>query len=166
MESTNFELLQQRWPQLCEHATFAESYAHSDPHTAIVKLRCFAEQLVGVLYRELNLPCENNDGLFEKLKTEAFINVVDEAIIEKLHAIRMIGNKAAHARSVKSSDALSLVHEAYLIGQWLYKTYSGTSVNNYPTYVEPERPVEIQCMVKPVECGMFFSEHLLPPVLN
>ena len=73
MESTNFQSLQKRWPQLYEHANFAEQYVYTDAHTAIVKLRCFAEQLVGILYRELNLPCERNDGFFEKLKSNIFI---------------------------------------------------------------------------------------------
>lgn len=143
MASNNFESLQKRWPQLYEHASFAESYVYTDPHTAIIKLRCFAEQLVGVLYRELNLACEYNDGFFEKLKASVFIDVIDEAILEKLHAIRMFGNKAAHGgRRVESKDALALVREAYLIGQWLFKTYSGTIVDEYPAYVEAPQSAE------------------------
>ena len=140
MQSPNFELLQIRWPQLYEHASFAEQYAHTDPHTAIVKLRCFAEQLVGILYRELNLPCERSDGFFEKLKSDIFIEVIDEQILEKLHAIRMLGNKAVHGRNVKSNDALVLLRDAYLIGQWMFKTYSGSIDDSYPPYSEPSNP--------------------------
>lgn len=140
MQSNNFLPLQNRWPQLYEHASFAEQYAHTDPHTAIVKLRCFAEQLVGILYRELNLPCERSDGFFEKLKSDIFIEVIDEQILEKLHAIRMLGNKAAHGRNVKSNDALALLRDAYLIGQWMFKTYSGSIDDSYPPYSEPSNP--------------------------
>ena len=60
MTSKNFQLLRARWPQLYEHAEFAEQYVHGDPHTSIMKLRCFAEQLVGILYRELDLPCDSD----------------------------------------------------------------------------------------------------------
>lgn len=140
MESTNFQSLQKRWPQLYEHANFAEQYVYTDAHTAIVKLRCFAEQLVGILYRELNIPCESSDGFFEKLKSTNFIEIVDDYIVEKLHAIRMLGNKAAHGRKIKSDDALALLHDAYLIGQWLFKTYSGAIYDKYPFYVQPTRP--------------------------
>ncbi|MBE0448650.1 MAG: AAA family ATPase [Actinobacteria bacterium] len=140
MPSDNFEPLQTRWPQLYEHASFAEQYAHTDPHTAIVKLRCFAEQLVGILYRELNLPCERSDGFFEKLKSDIFIEVIDEQILEKLHAIRMLGNKAAHGRNVYSNDALALLRDSYLIGQWMFKTYSGSINYSYPPYSEPCHP--------------------------
>lgn len=140
MQSQNFSLLQNRWPQLYEHVSFAEQYAHTDPHTAIVKLRCFAEQLVGILYRELNLPCERADGFFEKLKSDIFIEVIDPHILEKLHAIRMLGNKAAHGRDVNSNAALALLRDAYLIGQWMFKTYSGTINDDYPPYSEPCHP--------------------------
>jgi len=137
MKSTNFQLLKKRWPQLYEHASFSEQYVYSDAHTAIVKLRCFAEQLVGVLYRELNLPCERNDGFFEKLNSNIFVELIDENILEKLHAIRMLGNKAAHGRNIKPDDALALLRESYLIGQWLFKTYSGSAGDDYPPYIAP-----------------------------
>ncbi len=140
MKSNNFLQLKKRWSQLYEHANFAEQYIYTDPHTAIVKLRCFAEQLVGILYRELNLPCERNDGFFEKLKASVFIEIIDSAILEKLHAIRMLGNKAAHGININSKDALVLLHDAYLISQWLFKTYSGAIFDDYPAYVEPEYP--------------------------
>lgn len=42
MESSNFRPLQSHWPRLYEYARFAEIYAHSDPQTAAIKLRCFA----------------------------------------------------------------------------------------------------------------------------
>ena len=109
MTSKNFQLLRARWPQLCGHAEFAEQYVHGDPHTSIMKLRCFAEQLVGILYRELDLPCDRNDGFFDKLTSNVFLEVVDEGILQKLHAIRMLGNKAAHGKNVGPQDALSLL---------------------------------------------------------
>ena len=141
MQSTNFQHLQNRWPQLYEHANSAEQYVHTDPHTAIIKLRCFAEQLVGILYREFDLPCERNDGLFEKIKSSVFLEVVDKSILEKLNAIRILGNKALHKDYLKpSADALALLREAYLIGQWIFKTYSGVTDDEYPSYVEPIHP--------------------------
>jgi hypothetical protein len=140
MKSTNFQHLQNRWPKLYEHVNSAEQYVHSDPHTAIVKLRCFAEQLVGILYRELNLPCERNDTFFDKLRSQVCAEAIDQNILEKLHAIRILGNKAVHESYVKSDDALALLHDAYLIGQWLFKTYSGSFDEEYPAYIKPIPP--------------------------
>lgn len=120
MNSDNFQHLKARWPQLYQLAAFAELYAYSDPHTAVVKLRCFAEALVGILYRELRLPSEPADGFFEKLKSPDFREIVGEAVLQKLHALRLLGNKAAHGCSMDEETSLPLIEEAYMIGQWFY----------------------------------------------
>ncbi len=104
MNTSNFEPLRARWPRLYQHAAFAEQYAHTDPHTVAVKLRCFAEALVGFLYRELRLPSEPSDGFFEKLKSPYFQDAVGEAVLQKLHALRMLGNKAAHGGTIVESQ--------------------------------------------------------------
>ena len=139
IESTNFQYLQKSWPHLYEHANFAEQYVYTDPHTSIVKLRCFAEELVGYLYRELNLPCERDNSFFDKLNSNVFIEIIDKTIQEKFHAIRMLGNKAVHEGNISSKDASALLNDAYLIGKWLFKTYSGANFDDYPTYVEPKQ---------------------------
>jgi hypothetical protein len=142
MNSNNFQPLKARWPQLYQHAAFAEQYAYTDPHTVAVKLRCFAEALVGILYRELRLPSEPTDGFFEKLKSPNFREVVGDAVLQKLHALRLLGNKAAHGCSMDMESSLSLIEEAYLLGQWFCKTYSGDSLDGYPPYIAPAKPSE------------------------
>ena len=142
MNSSNFQPLRARWPQLYQHAAFAEQYAHTDPHTVAVKLRCFAEALVGFLYRELRLPSEPSEGFFEKLKSTCFQDSVGEAVVQKLHALRMLGNKAAHGCPMDPRTSLPLIEEAYLLGQWLCKTYSGDSLEPYPPYEPPAKPSE------------------------
>ncbi len=142
MNSNNFQPLEARWPQLYQHAVFAEQYAYTDPHSVAVKLRCFAEALVGILYRELRLPSEPTDGFFEKLKSPDFREVVGGAVLQKLHALRLIGNKAAHGHSMDMETSLPLIEEAYLLGQWFCKTYSGDSLDGYPPYIAPAKPSE------------------------
>jgi hypothetical protein len=123
---------------LYEHARFAESYSYSDPQTAIIKLRCFAEVLVGTIFQDLRLPSEPGDGFFEKLKSPHFQHLVGPAILQKLHAVRLLGNKAAHGGSINAQTSLYLIEEAYLVGQWFYKTYSGDLTGDYPPYHPPE----------------------------
>jgi hypothetical protein len=142
MVSDNFVPLRARWPDLYQHASLAERYVFADPHTSAIKLRCFAEVLVGTLYRDLSLPSEPADGFFEKLKYPAFQEVVGYIVLQKLHALRMIGNKAAHGGSIYASVSLSLLGDAYLIGQWFYKTYSGDSADAYPPFTAPAEATE------------------------
>jgi tRNA A37 threonylcarbamoyladenosine biosynthesis protein TsaE len=141
MSSSNFEPIQQRWPSLYDFAVSAELQAHSDPHSSILKLRCFAEQLVGILYRELNLPAVNSGKFYDKLEDSFFIEIVGKPILSKLHAIRLLGNRAAHPKveqkKIDSNDALALIKEAYLLSKWLYKTYSGELFDDYPAYSAP-----------------------------
>lgn len=111
MDSKNFSLLADQWPELYKHAALAERYVQDDPATATVKLRCFAESLVGFLYRNLGLSSNPDDGLFEKLTSEQFESVVDDAIRQKLHAIRILGNKAAHGKEVVQDKALQILRK-------------------------------------------------------
>ena len=142
VNSSNFQSLKAHWPQLYEHATFAERYAYSDPHTSVVKLRCFAESLVGILYRELRLPSAPSDGFFERLSSPSFRGVVGDAVLQKLHALRMLGNKAAHGCEMDVEISLPLIEEAYLLGLWFCKTCDGDSLEGYPPYIAPAKPSE------------------------
>ncbi|HCY28282.1 MAG TPA: exonuclease V subunit alpha [Alteromonas macleodii] len=146
MSSSNFDLLKKRWPSIYEFGASAERLVYFDPHSSIIKLRCMIEQIVGTLYRELNLPAVYPDKLFEKLDAKLFKEIVDEDIITKFHAIRIKGNSAAHPKPhlnpITSRESLGLLKEAYLICQWMYKTYSGELYEGYPPFIEPKSVTE------------------------
>ena len=52
-QTMNFEHIQGKWPKLHQLAAFAEEYVITDPQSSLVKLRCFAEQVVGYFKRKL-----------------------------------------------------------------------------------------------------------------
>jgi hypothetical protein len=158
MNSINFLPLKARWPQLYQHASFAERYVFSDPHTAAIKLHCFAEVLVGILYRELRLQAEPADGFYEKLKSPDFRDIVGDAVLQKLHALRMLGNKAAHGDTIDANVSLLLMEEAYLISQWFYKTYSAECLDDYPPYTAPTKPSEHRA--EQIETGASLARQL------
>nr|MBF4290870.1 hypothetical protein [Vibrio anguillarum] len=86
--SVNFEYLRKDWPELAELGGFAEAYAVSDPQSALVKLRCYVEKIVGYLYYELRLPVAPNASMHDKLISGSFTSIVDKSIADKFHAIR------------------------------------------------------------------------------
>ncbi|MDP3009051.1 MAG: AAA family ATPase [Methylococcales bacterium] len=137
MQSINFEHLRAKWFDLAELGADAENYIFSDPQSAVIKLRCFAELIVGHIYRDLCLPSNENANFFERLDDENFKSAVNRPILDKLHAIRINGNKAAHKGSISSEDTLWLVKEAYLIGCWLYITQGMGAANDYQEFVAP-----------------------------
>ena len=142
MKSMNFEHLRQQWPTLADLGGFAETYANSDPQSALVKLRCYVEKLVGVIYSELKLPAEANATFMDRLNNGGFTAVVPKVILDKLHAIRIHGNKAAHAGNVSVSDAVWLVQEAYYLGCWLFIAQGDGSREQCPEFQMPEQSLE------------------------
>lgn len=140
MQSQNFEFLRSTWPELASLAGFAEQYAHSDPASALTKLRNFAERAVDHVYQELNLPRPQMAKFMEMLTNPAFEAVTPKVVIDKLHAIRIHGNKAAHGDKVSAQSAQWLLRETYDLARWLYATYKNGDVASLDEFKLPEPP--------------------------
>src|SRR5262245_20729197 len=119
MKSANFEILRDRWPELAELGGFAEAYAHADPASALVKLRLFAENLTKDIYRDLRLPKPEQPTFADLLINHAVSAITPKVILDKLHALRIHGNKAAHVEEAKPQNALWLLKEAHDLARWL-----------------------------------------------
>lgn len=136
----NFENLRQSWPELADLGAFAETYAYLDPQSSLVKLRCYVEKLVGVIYSELRLPVEPNATFMDRLTNGSFTTVVPKVILDKLHAVRIHGNKAAHEGGVSVNTSVWLVEEAYHLGCWLFIAQGGGSFEQCPKFQAPQLP--------------------------
>ena len=138
--SQNFIKLKDKWPEIYSFAISAEKYLYTDPHSAAVKLRCFTESIIGVVYRELQLPLHENDDLYRKLNNEHFKRLVGRPTLDLFHAIRMIGNKAAHGDAfIQPEEALSLHQDAYHIGMWFCGSMEDCDSHAYPAYEQPQQ---------------------------
>lgn len=138
-ESINFEILRPHWEDLANLGAHAEAYAYSDPQSALIKLRCFAEKLVGVVFARYKIPTYPNESFIDRLNNHSFTSVVDQGIVDKLHAIRKVGNRAAHEGAFSNSDPLWLLKEAHILGSWLLITAGeGTKADLRP-FKAPEQ---------------------------
>ncbi|GAJ30318.1 DEAD/DEAH box helicase family protein [Acidomonas methanolica] len=140
MKSLNFEILRPNWPELAGLGGFAESYAHADPASALVKLRLFAENLTKDIYRDLRLPKPEQPTFVDLLKNDAFIAITPKVVLDKLHALRIHGNKAAHGEPVHSQSALWLLREAHDLARWLCVQYGRASAEELGTFSQPQTP--------------------------
>lgn len=118
LQSLNFEILRKERPILADLGGFAEQYAHSDPSSALVKLRSFGEQITKSIYWELRLEKPVENEFVRWLTAPAFKQAVPEVLCSKLHAIRKEGNRAAHGAVVESKHALWILEEAYGVSAW------------------------------------------------
>ncbi|SDH76574.1 DEAD/DEAH box helicase family protein [Roseospirillum parvum] len=137
MKSTNFEFLRQKYPELASLAGFAEAYAYSDATSALVKLRAFAEYMTKDIYSELQLPKPVRPSFIDLLRESAFCAVAPKVVLDKLHALRMQGNKAAHGETAKPQTALWLLKEAHDLGRWLAVNFEKADPANLPAFAEP-----------------------------
>ena len=137
MKSENFEILRDGWPELAALGGFAEAYVHPDPVSALLKLRLFAENLTKVIYRDLRLPKPYQPTLVDLLKNPVFTAITPKVVLDKLHALRMHGNKAAHGEQVKPQNALWLLREAHDLARWLFVRYGDGKAQEIPSFKQP-----------------------------
>lgn len=144
MKSVNFEILRDGWPELAGLGGFAESYAHADPASALVKLRLFAENLTKDIYRELQLPKPDLSKFVDLLENDAFVAITPKVVLDKLHALRMHGNKAAHGEPVKSQHALWLLKEAHDLARWMCVRNGRAKADQLPAFQQPAIPGQVE----------------------
>jgi type I restriction enzyme R subunit len=122
MRSVNFEFLRRNWPELADLGALAEQYAFPDPESALVKLRSFGEGFVGSVYHSLRLPRVPQSHLIDLLNAPGFTAAVPSVIVNKLHSLRVHGNRAAHGEKCRPQAATWLLEEAFDLGRWLAQT--------------------------------------------
>lgn len=137
MKSRNFEILRGIWPELAALGGFAEAYAHHDPASALVKLRLFAENLTKDIYRDLGLPKPEHATFVDLLGNQSFAAITPRVVLDKLHALRIHGNKAAHGEPATTRNALWLLQEAFDLTRWLFIQYGKGDAKGIPAFVPP-----------------------------
>lgn len=139
MQSINFEFLRPHWENLANLGAHAEEYAFSDPQSSLIKLRCFAEKLVGVVYTSYQIPCYPNEKFMDRLENHGFTSMVDKAIVDKLHAIRKVGNRAAHEGKFDKGAPLWLLKEAHILASWLLLSTQKGGKSDLTAFNAPEQ---------------------------
>jgi type I restriction enzyme, R subunit len=135
--SRNFEFLKMKRPELAALGAFAESYTHPDPASALVKLRTFAEQIVQSIYQALALPRPMPADLVTLLNDDAFKSAVPRIIVDKLHLLRLGGNRGAHGKPVTANGALDLLREAHDLGRWFAVAHLSERNQDIAPFISP-----------------------------
>ena len=84
LTSLNFEPLRPVWPELANMGGYAEHYAHTDPESALVKLRSFAERSVDHIYNKLKLQRAPQSNFLDLLNNASFRMVATDLPLDKL----------------------------------------------------------------------------------
>jgi type I restriction enzyme R subunit len=137
IKSLNFEPLRAVYPELANMGGYAEHYAHTDPESALVKLRSFAERLVDRLYIKVNLERVPQSNFVDLLHNASFQTVAQPLVLDKLHLLRRLGNRGAHGEGVEASDAVRCVQEAWQLARWLHVTFLGGKIEDFAAFKQP-----------------------------
>ena len=140
MQSINFEILRPSNPILADLGGFAEQYCWPDPSSSLVKLRSYIETMISNLYAAYGLPKPWQPTLNDLINNQSFRDVVPAVILEKFHAIRYHGNKAAHGETQSQEKARFLLKEAFDLGCWYFITQCGGNKADCPQFQEMPAP--------------------------
>ena len=139
---SNFSFLQKEFFSICDSATKAESYLNTDARAACWYARMTLEQIADWLYRYDKNFESYDTSLGARVHEPCFKNNVGENIFTKATVIISIGNRAAHAKSSKKTDAIQAVTELFHVGYWLARTY-GHKARPNPTLQFDEKLVPV-----------------------
>lgn len=137
LRSLNFEPLRVVYPELANMGGYAEHYAHTDPESALVKLRNFAERLVDRVYLILKLERVPQSNFVDLLHNAGFRAVAQPLVLDKLHLLRRLGNRGAHGEDVEAADAVRCVQEAWQLARWLHVTFLAGKVDDFSEFKPP-----------------------------
>jgi type I restriction enzyme R subunit len=145
MKSSNFEFLRPAFPELADLGGFAERYVFSDPASALVKLRLFAESMVSAIYSRHQLSRPYQFNLNDMLNDDMFVSMIPKPVCFKLHQLRVQGNKAAHgADTVKPQIPVWLTQEAYDLACWFFLSFCAGSKEACPAFIAPKPIAEAE----------------------
>ncbi len=96
MKSTNFEFLREKRPELAELGGFAEYHARNDPSACLHKLRLLVERMTKIVYDQYRLVTLPRSSFNDLLIDDSFKRILPNAILDKMHALRIRGNDAVH----------------------------------------------------------------------
>lgn len=140
---SNFNFLQEDWPEFVEHAKAVEKLVYVDARGACVRARFLTEQVVLWMYEndeDLELPFDNTMG--NLIHQVPFKKIVGYQVFNKMNAVRKIGNIAAHEskKRVSERDALLACKECFHIMFWLWNTYNDGEEREDLNFVEEKIP--------------------------
>jgi Domain of unknown function (DUF4145) len=121
-----------------------EKSVFSSPRTMLTHSRVFVENVLKDVMKEENLSEVPQMTLIDRINLLNEHGILVPDILNSLHHIRMIGNKAAHdTRAFRYSESLLSWEALYNVVKWYVESYGPLNVS-VPDYEEPCLPRDEQ----------------------
>lgn len=147
---SNFAFLEKEFPVLAKLGKTAETYLYSDSNSCLMKLGIIGETIVNLMftYDKIALPRENS--AVERINVLAREGLLTKDLVDILHALRKIRNKAAHDNYESVSDGKALLQMTHSLCEWFMQTYGDWSYQNQK-FVLPLEQEQVPAVDKTAE---------------
>ncbi len=130
---SNFSFLVHEFEGLKIHALKSEMYAIEDSVTSAIYSRKALESSVKFIYKTENLlnPKElKKTELLRLMQNREFIELLPFDLIDEMHFVRKLGNRAVHSNDViSSSNAIYANKCIYKLQRWIVEVYSSYPID-------------------------------------
>ncbi|GKU30434.1 DNA phosphorothioation-dependent restriction protein DptF [Clostridium folliculivorans] len=142
MEKDVFSYLDKDYRYLNNYIKDINESLFTAPHTSIIKGRTFVENVTKEICKLEGYGLLSSLTQVERLKKLEQEGVFNDGIESFFHAVRMLGNKAAHSNiEGELESALSIHRNIYKITSWFVETYIDPKFESIP-YKNPMPSVE------------------------
>ena len=123
MKNSNFEYLNEYYPQLAKLGIAAECYLYSDPNACIYKLGLLSETIVNAVFDIEKLKHPEDKKLATKVRILKKEGILPKLIDDILYALRIRRNDAVHEGLDSVDNAKILLKMAYSLSNWFVEVY-------------------------------------------
>ncbi|HET6230827.1 MAG TPA: type I restriction-modification system endonuclease [Longimicrobiaceae bacterium] len=124
LASKNFAFLAPHDPLLVRLPSMAEAYSHSDPNTALFKLRQFGEALLQRVAAEAGLSRGSETSQAALIRELSGQGMLPREVAELCHLLRISGNEAVHAFAGTTGEVVHQLKVARELGVWYHRTFA------------------------------------------
>lgn len=121
---SNFNFLEEEFPLLFNLGQSAEYNLHTDPGTALIKLRQFAEHLTELIYDTIGMEFPVDNRFQARIQKLSYEKVLPENVKDFFYNVRIKGNAANHTFVGTFDDAKHALSSSFKLGKWFYEAYS------------------------------------------
>lgn len=121
--TSNFKFLEEDFPVLTNFGDLAEKYCYTDPNSCLMKLGMIGETIVNLMFTYDKIPLPRDNTAVNRINVLASESLLTKDLIDILHALRKVRNKAVHENYSKASDCPVFLQMAYSLSEWFMQTY-------------------------------------------
>lgn len=119
---SNFDFLENEFPVLSQFGKKAECYLESDPNSCLMKLGMIGETIVNLMFTYDRIALPDDNTAVKRIDTLYREGLLTQDLVDILHALRKVRNKAVHENYTSVADGKALLPMAHSLCEWFMQT--------------------------------------------